>query len=323
MTSSRIGTIVSILLAVFVTTNCAYYNKIVSRKNLVDGAEAYKGRKFDEAEDFFRRAAARDPEGLTMEGRTAQLFLARTIHSKYIGNRRETDLAESAIEEYKKVLQLDPNEQSAYKAVAGLFENLQKQDDWMTWVTNRANNTEILPQHRAEAFTSLAVRQHTCANEISDTDATKKPGKRDGKDIFIYVKPEKPEDLERMRGCVTQGMQLIQQAIDLETEEIKNIKGVNPKELSDTELRQKLDLVKAFESARSYRTALLMQSSRLAEMDGREAEAEQLRKQVDEARAKGQELSEVNRQLQAEIDARIAAAIEAEKAADEQKPGGN
>lgn len=326
MTSSRVGIIVFILLGVFVTTNCTYYNKIVSRKNLVDGAEAYKGRKFAEAEDLFRRAAARDPEGTTLEGRTAQIFLARTIHSQYIGDRRNKALAEAAIEEYRKVLQHDPNEQSAYKAIAGLLENLQRNDEWQTWVNERANNEQILPQHRSEALTSLAARQNTCANEISDTEKTKKPGKRDGKDVFIYVKPEKPEELERMRACVTQGMQLVQRALSLETDEIKNIKNVNIKELSNGELSSKHDLVKAFESARSYHTALLMQASRLAEMDGNEAEAAKLRKQVDDARAQAQELAEVNRQMQTEIDERIAAAVAAEKEAEAEAnkaPAGN
>ena len=55
MSSSRLGIFVSVLLAVFLTTNCGTYNKIMSRKNLVDGSLAYKERKFEEAEDLFGR----------------------------------------------------------------------------------------------------------------------------------------------------------------------------------------------------------------------------------------------------------------------------
>src|SRR5690606_22413977 len=100
------------------------------RKNLVDGSEAYKGRKFAEAEELFRRATERDPEGKTLEGRMAQIFLARTLHSEYVGNRQETSLAEAAIEAYKKAISFDPNDQTSYKAVAGLYENLGKTDEW-------------------------------------------------------------------------------------------------------------------------------------------------------------------------------------------------
>ena len=81
MRFSRLGIIALIAMSVLFTTNCSYYNRIMSRKNLVDGSRAYKERKFQVAEDLFRKAAARDPQGETVEGRTAQLFLARTLHS--------------------------------------------------------------------------------------------------------------------------------------------------------------------------------------------------------------------------------------------------
>src|SRR6476469_3100049 len=87
MRSSRLGLFVFISVLVFIGSNCTYYNRVMTRKNLVDGSEAYKNHKFLEAEAFFRAAVARDPKGDTLEGKTAQLFLARTLHSEYIGNR--------------------------------------------------------------------------------------------------------------------------------------------------------------------------------------------------------------------------------------------
>lgn len=314
MRSSRLGIIAFVIVSVLFTTNCTYYNRIMSRKNLVDGSVAYKGRKFEEAEQMFRKAAERDPEGATLEGRTAQLFLARTLHSRYIGNRQDKQLAEAAIVEYQKMLKMDPNEQSAYKAVAGLLENLQKTDEWQKWVTERANNEAILPQNRAEALTSLAAKQNTCANEISDTEKTKKPIKRDGKDVFQYIKPEDPAELEKMRACVTLGNQLIEKAYALETDLVKNAKGADVKSLTDVQLKERLDLIKVFESARSYRASLIIQASRLAEMDGKQPEADQLRANSEKARAEFLELSEASKAIQAEIDARIAVEQEAANA---------
>jgi len=314
MRSSRLGIIAFVIVSVLFTTNCTYYNRIMSRKNLVDGSVAYKGRKFEEAEQMFRKAAERDPEGATLEGRTAQLFLARTLHSRYIGDRQRKDLADSAIVEYQKMLKMDPNEQSAYKAVAGLLENLQKTDEWQKWVTERANNEAILPQNRAEALTSLAAKQNTCANEISDTEKTKKPIKRDGKDVFQYIKPEDPAELEKMRACVTLGNQLIEKAYALETDLVKNAKGADIKSLTDGQLKERLDLIKVFESARSYRASLIIQASRLAEMDGKQPEADQLRANSEKARAEFLELSEASKAIQAEIDARIAVEQEAANA---------
>ncbi len=279
----------------------------MSRKNLVDGSLAYKERKFDVAEDLFRRAAGRDPDGSTVEGKTAQLFLARTLHSRYIGNRSDKSIAEAAIAEYQKSLAVDKNDQSSYKAIASLYENLQRTDDWQQWVTARANNTGIEPQNRAEALTSLAARQNTCANEVTDTEETKKTVKKDGKDIFQFVKPASNEDFEKLKACVARGTELIDQAVALEPEAVKNAANLNVESLTDEELKKNSALYKVFESARSYNASLTIQNMRLAEMEGREADRDRLKQEADRARAEFVALSDVGKALQAEIDKRTAA----------------
>jgi len=107
MRVSRLGIIIIILTTVLIGTNCSYYNRILARKNLVDGANAYKNRKFQEAERLFRETVKLDEKGTTTEGRAAQLFLARTIHSEYIGNRMDKQLAEDAIKEYQRALEIE------------------------------------------------------------------------------------------------------------------------------------------------------------------------------------------------------------------------
>lgn len=302
----RLGIFVLLILAVFLTTNCSYYNRIMSRKNLVDGSLAYKERKFDVAEELFRKAAARDPEGATIEGRTAQVFLARTLHSRYIGDRKQTSLAEEAIKEYQKSLKVDQNDQSSYKAIASLYENLQKPDEWQRWVTERSNNGGIKPEYRAEALTSLAAKQNTCANEISDTEATKKTVKKDGKDVFQFTKPANAADFDKLKGCVAEGLKLIEQAVGLEPEMVKNAVTFNAKTATDEQLKTTLDAIKPFESARSYRASLIIQASRVAEMDGRDADHEKLKLDGDKAKADFVALSDVGKSLQTEIDSRNA-----------------
>lgn len=306
MRLSRSGVFVLLTLAVFLTTNCNYYDRVMSRKNLVDGSLAYKERKFDEAEDLFKRAAARDPDGSTVEGKTAQLFLARTLHSRYIGNRSDKSIAEAAIAEYQKSLDLDKNDQSSYKAIASLYENLQRTDDWQQWVTARANNTSIEPQFRAEALTSLAARQNTCANEVSDTEATKKTVQRDGKDVFQFVKPASDEEFQKLRQCVARGTELINQAVALEPDAVKNAGSLNVESLSDVQLKDNTDLIKAFESARSYKASLTLQAMRLAEMEGRTADRDRLKQEADKARAEFVALSDVGKALQAKTEERVA-----------------
>lgn len=314
MRSSRLGVFALITISVLFTANCSQFNRILSRKNLVEGSIAYKERKFAEAEELFRKAAARDPEGATTEGRTAQIFLARTLHSEYIGNRENKAKAEEALEAYKKALSLDKNDQSSYKAVASLLDNLQRGDEWQAWVTARANSADIAPQNRAEALTSLASRKNTCANEVTDTEKTKKTVKKDGKDIFQWVKPENPADLELLRGCVNDGLKLIDEAVGLEPDSVKNAPTLNIKSLSDEDLKKNLDLFKVFESARSYKASLDAQAMRLADMEGRTADRDNLKTQADAGRAKFVELSNVDKAIQDEMDARRAAEEEAANA---------
>ena len=309
MRFSRLGIFVLLILAVFLTTNCSYipgYNRVMSRKNLVDGSLAYKERKFEVAEELFRKAAARDPEGVTIEGKTAQIFLARTLHSRFIGDRSNKSLAEEAIKEYQKALKVDQNDQSSYKAIAGLYENLQKPDEWQRWVTERSANTSIKPEFRAEALTSLAAKQNTCANEVSDTTETKKTVKKDGKDVFQFVKPANAADFDKLKECVAQGTKLIDQAVQLEPDAVKTAGSLNAASLTDEQLKSNLDAIKPFESARSYKASLVIQASRVAEMEGRDADRDKLKADADKARADFVALSEVGKALQNEIDSRNA-----------------
>lgn len=305
MRFSRLGIFLLLLSTVLIGANCSYYNRIIARKNLVDGGNAYKNRKFQEAEQLFRDAVARDPN--TLEGKTAQLFLARTLHSEFVGKRDDTAKAEEAIQEYKKVLAEDINSQSSYKAVGNLLENLGKTDEALNWTVQRSQNTQIKPEYRADAFSTLAAKQYSCANEITDVEAVKKTVKKDGKDVFQFVKPANPQDYEKLKQCIQAGTEFIDQAVALEPDSVKNIKTVDVKSLKDSEINQNQDLIRTFEGVWSYKASLLVQAMRLAEMDGRTAEKESFKAKSDEARNRFTELNEVEKKLEAEKEARIQA----------------
>ncbi len=286
-------------------TSCSYYNRVIARKNVVDGAEAFKNRKFDDAEALFRLAVKRAPPG-TDEHKTAMLFLARTLHSQFAANRLLKEKAEEAIGEYIKVLQSDPKDNSSFKAVANLYESLGKMDEWRKWVTDRTENTNIPNEQRAEAYTSLAAKENTCANEVTEDPAVKKTVTKDGKSTFTFSKPANPEDLEKLKGCIQKGSDLIAKALDLQKdiEQVKNAKSINIKPMTDKELKALNDTLKPFESARSYHTSLLMQSSRLAEMEGRNDDKDKFKKEADAARETFKELNEVTKAIKDEQETR-------------------
>ena len=269
MRFSRAGLFVLILSTVLLGANCSFYNRIITRKNLVDGGKAYKDRKFQEAEQLFRDAIARDPQGATSEGKTAQLFLARTLHSEYIGNRSNVDKATEAIQEYKKVLSEDVNDQSSFNAVANLLENLNKDDEWLKWVTDRANNEKVPATQRAEALTKLAAKKYSCANEISDIEPVKKTVTKDGKPTFVFSKPQTAGDYEKFKQCVAEGSELVDKAEKLDTNS---------------------------DAVWSYKANMLVQQMRLAEMDGKNADKENFKNQAETAKERFTELAKIKKE---------------------------
>ena len=116
-----------------------------------------------------------------------------------------------------------------------------------------------------------------------------------------------------MQQCTAAGTQLIDQAVALEPDIVKNARSFDLKKATDQQLQSTLDLIKVFESARSYKTSLLFQAMRVAEMEGKTADRDSIKTQADAARAKFLELSDVVKKIQLEIDDRAAAKEEAEK----------
>lgn len=312
MRISRVGIFVLILLALSSLTGCSVYNRIIARKNLVDGAKAYKDRKFEIAEKLFADAVARAPKD-SNEFKTSQLFLARTLHSEFAGDRSQKAKAESAIDVYRQVIERDVNDNSSFKAVANLYENLGRADDWKKWVTDRSENAAVKPEHRAEAFTSLAAKENTCANDISDVEPVKKTINKGGKSEFVFTKPAKPEDFESFKGCVAKGVDYISKAVGLETDATKNIGTPDLDKKTDAELAKMLEDIKPFESVWSYKTSLTIQNMRLAEMEGRTADKDNLKKEADSAKASFLKLADLRKKIEDKQLERAKAKEEAEK----------
>ncbi len=269
MRFSRLGILSIVLVTVLMGANCSYYNRIITRKNLVDGGQAYKDRKFQDAEQLFRYAVSRDPQGQTVEGKAAQLFLARTLHSEFIGNRSDTAKAEEAIQEYKKVLAEDVKDQNSFNAVANLLENLNKNDEWLKWVTDRSNNETVPAEQRAEALTKLAAKKYSCANEISDVEPVKKTVTKDGKQVFEFSKPQDPASFETFKKCVEDGSELANRAEKLDTNS---------------------------DAVWSYKANMLIQKSRLAEMEGNKQQLEALKAESETAKNRFTELARIKKE---------------------------
>jgi tetratricopeptide (TPR) repeat protein len=320
MRVSQAGIVVLLGLLIISGTSCSYYNRVLARKNVVDGVEAFKSRKYAEAEELFKRARDRAPEG-SEEQRFAILYLARTLHSDFVANRDTAkDKAEAAIPLYQKALEMDPKDQVTFRAVASLYKNLKNDAEWLSWVTARSQNADIYPVHRTEAYTLLAIEQDKCAGEIIDNPEVKKKVEKDGKADYAYTQPADKEDLNKLKGCIQKGMELIGKALETETTHyndksmsVDEAKGVAIEPLSDKDLRAFNEAIRPFEQARGFRFALLRKSSYLAEMEGRNEDKDKFRKEAEAANEKYKEMTAITKAIKDETEkrAKIAAGVDA------------
>jgi len=115
------------------------------------GIEAYKAAKYLEATQHFERAVASEPTTVK-----AHLYLANLYAQQFIPGSDEPNnmqLGNVAVEQYKKVLELDSANQEAVKSLAQLYFNM-KELEQATEVNRRA--IEIDPKD-PEPYYSIAV----------------------------------------------------------------------------------------------------------------------------------------------------------------------
>jgi tetratricopeptide (TPR) repeat protein len=109
---------IAITLAILVvtTSGCGLINRIRAKNELNEAARAYHEGHFDEAEQHSRRALELDPVS-----KSAPLFIARTIHAQFRpGVQAPENIAKAneAIQAYQKILEKDPKNDEAFKAIA-------------------------------------------------------------------------------------------------------------------------------------------------------------------------------------------------------------
>ncbi len=272
MKLSYAGTVPLVAALLLCASGCSVVNNIRAKSELNDGARAYGAGHFSEAQDHFQKALEFNPEQ-----KNAPFFVARSIHAQFkpgVETPENLGKATSAIEAYQKVLQQDPNNEEAYKAVASLYGTLKEEDKQRDWIMQRANNENLPADKRSDAFTYLASADATRSNTITELPANKPVVQKDGKTLVQYRKPQDPKDFDKAMQSTTEGMEFVSKAISLDP---------------------------GNETAWSAKTALLREMSKLAEMQGDAAKKNDYSKQADEAQ---QETARLNKENQDKEDAK-------------------
>jgi hypothetical protein len=277
LSQTRIAMALAIL--VVSTSGCGLINKVRAKNELNEAAVAYHDGHFDQAEQHSRRALELDPDS-----KSAPLFIARTIHAQFRpGVQASENLAKAnaAIEAYQQILQKDPKNEEAFKAVAYLYGAIKDDEKLRAWLLTRANDGNAEPDKRAEAYTILASKDWDCSFKITELPANHSTVLEAGNRAKVtYKKPAQQKDFDTAQACVKRGL-----------EEVENAIKQDPNS----------------ESAWSYKTNLLIEAAKLAEMDGKTDQKAQLDKQREAAQKKTTELSQINQKKKEEEEAKKAA----------------
>lgn len=271
---------IAIALAVVVATSsgCGVINRIRAKNELNEAARTYREGHFLEAEQHARKALELDSTN-----KTAPLFIARTVHAQYrtgVNTPENIAKARDAIEAYRKILETEPTNEEAYKAIAFLYEKIKEDEKLRDWIIARANDGRVEPDKRAEAYIVLASKDWNCSFQITDLPSNKITTITDGKATISYRKPKDQKDFETAQMCVKRGLEEVETALKFDSNS---------------------------ESGWSYKTNLLAEAVKLAEMDGKMDQKVELEKQREQAQKRTTELSEAKKKRQAEEEAKKAA----------------
>src|SRR5215510_5515037 len=165
LSQTRIAIIVLAIL-VATTSGCGVINRIRAKNQLNEAARAYREGRFPEAEAHSREAASLDPNN-----KTAPMFIARTIHAQYrpgVQSPENIQKAQEAIQAYQKILDKNPKDDEAYKAIAYLYGAIKEEDKLRQWISARAANETAEPEKRSEAYVVLASKDWDCSYKITE-----------------------------------------------------------------------------------------------------------------------------------------------------------
>ncbi|MDX6529644.1 MAG: hypothetical protein QOH41_1934 [Blastocatellia bacterium] len=270
---SRVGATAILALFVAAGAGCTLVNKIRSKNELNETARTYREGHFEEAEQHAKRALYLDPNN-----KTAAVFIARVIHQQYkpgVDTPENVQKARDAIEAYRHILEKDPNNDEAYKAISVLYAAIKDDTKLREWILKRATDSSMSNEKRAEAYAILAGKDWDCSFRITELPDVKVTTNESGKPSVVYKKPKDQKDFDNAQKCVVRGLEEAETAIKFDPNN---------------------------ESAWSYKTNLLLEAAKLAEMDGKADQKAQYQKQAEVAAKRATALSEERRKKEEAAD---------------------
>jgi tetratricopeptide (TPR) repeat protein len=203
--AARLVTVLMAAAALFALTGC---NKLKARDQLNKGVQAYRGANYEQAIEHFKSAVGLDPDL-----KVAKMYLATAYAQQYVpGVDSPENLrnAQQAIEEYKNVLQSDPQNVTSLKGIAFLYMQQKKFDEAREYYKKAIGADPNDP----ETYYSVGVidwsQTYKDAAEVKGKEGLKVEDELKGKGSQKICDQMKAKD----GAIVDEGMKMLQTAID-------------------------------------------------------------------------------------------------------------
>ncbi|HYO98931.1 MAG TPA: tetratricopeptide repeat protein, partial [Pyrinomonadaceae bacterium] len=257
LSQSRTTLLLLVLLVAWASAGCGMVNSIRAKNQLNEGARAYKAGRFAEAQQHFEESLRLNPEQ-----KNAKFFIARSIHAQYrpgVEAPENVARAKRAITAYEEVLKSEQANDEAYNAVIYLFNQLKDEQQARQWLTARAEMDSIPGEKRSQAYTLMASKEWNCSYTITEQKDNKQTVMKDNKAIIQYKQTKEQAAFHKAMNCVNDGMARAERAVSLDPNS---------------------------EQAWSYKTNLLLEHVKLAEMEGNNDKKAEYQKQASAAQQK-------------------------------------
>lgn len=267
-----------LVLAAASASGCGFVNRIRAKNALNEGVRAYKDGRFQDAQQRSEEILntlhpieeGEQPDTTQKNALTLRAYSIQQQYKPGVETDENKKLAEDAVSAYQQIMKHNPDDEVAYNQIAVIYRQLKEEGKERDWLMQRANLESAPKEKRAEALVVLASKQWKCSYDI--TESNKSVNKQTA--VVSFKKPDDPSQIGQAQTCVAEGMRLAEQAINF-----------NPNS----------------PDAWTYKTNLLREKARLAQMDGKADE----QKRFDEEANKAEE---IQRRLTEEAAARKAEA---------------
>ena len=125
------------------------------------------------------------------------MFIARTIHAQYRpGVQAPENIAKAseAIEAYQQILQNDPKNDEAYKAIAYLYGAIKEDDKLRDWIHRARQRRQCRAGETRRSYVVLASKDWDCSFKITEL-----PTQQDHDRRPATARPPSPTRSRRIR----------------------------------------------------------------------------------------------------------------------------